>query len=208
VHLNLGAFKLGHKNYHFCYGTTFVGTWNQQSDGAFSGTWNRSGFQDLYYDFAAIRDGTSNTIAMGERTHRPSNRRVLGNVAWNVAMPSPSTGYPAVCLAQVTGRDYNAGVSLSTWSSGELWAFGHPHWNAFVTVLPPNSPSCSPHTGDNLSNASGLFTATSLHPGGVQVVMVDGSVRFVPNTINSTGGPTLWGVWGAMGTRDGGESGN
>jgi prepilin-type N-terminal cleavage/methylation domain-containing protein len=193
---------IAHKNYHFCYGTTIANNWNTESNGAFSANRVQAGIvKDIYYDLAAIRDGTSNTIAMGERSHRPTNRRIIGNVAFN------STIDPATCLTYRNGRDYIAGVSLTSWSSGELWAFGHPHWNIFNTVLPPNSPSCTNHPGDNLSNASGIFSATSLHPGGVQVLMCDASVTFIADTINSTGGPSGFGVWGALGTRDGGEPG-
>ncbi len=41
-------------------------------------------------------------------------------------------------------------------------------------------------------------TSRSYHPGGVQSLMVDGSVRFVANTIEGT-------VWRALGTVAGGE---
>ena len=75
-----------------------------------------------------------------------------------------------------------------------------------MTVLPPNGPSCTAHNNDNLSNASGIWTASSWHPGGVNGVLADGSVRFIPSTINSTGGPTLYGVWGGLGTRAGQEA--
>ncbi|MBW3598218.1 MAG: DUF1559 domain-containing protein [Planctomycetes bacterium] len=194
------AAGIGHKNYYFCYGTTISGNWNSESNGPFSGSQDRPRVVDIYFDFAAIRDGTSNTIAMGERAHRPSNRRITGNVAFN------STIDPATCLSFVAGREYASGVSLTSWSAGELWAFGHPHWNCFVTVLPPNSPSCTNHGGDNLSNASGIFSANSHHPGGVQVVMVDGSTQFISETINAQGGISGFGVWGGMGTRDGGET--
>jgi len=40
--------------------------------------------------------------------------------------------------------------------------------------------------------------ARSLHPGGVNVALADGSVRFVKNTVNVN-------VWRAVGTRNGGE---
>jgi hypothetical protein len=39
----------------------------------------------------------------------------------------------------------------------------------------------------------------------VNGVLADGSVRFVSSDINSLGGPSLYGVWGALGTRMGGE---
>lgn len=190
---------IGHKNYFFCYGTTIQNNWNRQSTGAFSGTSNQGSVVDVYYKFADVQDGTSNTIAMGERSHRPQNRGVVGNVAYGTTLD------PATCLTYDVAGEYDPAVSLTSWSSGELWAFGHPHWNCFVTVLAPNGPSCTNHGGDNLSNASGIFTATSRHPGGIQVVMVDGSVDFIAETISTVGGRSGFGVWGALGTRAGGE---
>ena len=44
----------------------------------------------------------------------------------------------------------------------------------------------------------GIATARSHHGGGVNVLFVDGSSRFVPETIRRP-------VWRAMGTRNGGE---
>ena len=75
-----------------------------------------------------------------------------------------------------------------------------------------------------------ILTANSYHPGGVNVCRVDGSVIFVSESIDSgrlnepayrsaggqdstavisrrnDEGPSAYGVWGAMGTKDGGEA--
>lgn len=83
---------------------------------------------------------------------------------------------------------------------------GHPHFNAFLTVLSPNGPSCTSHNNMNLSGAPVLATASSRHPGGVNVLMGDGATCFIPQTINSVGGMSGYGVWGALGTRSGKES--
>lgn len=42
-------------------------------------------------------------------------------------------------------------------------------------------------------------TASSLHPGGINVAIADGSVKFVSSTVDQD-------VWWALGTRDGGEA--
>ena len=56
---------------------------------------------------------------------------------------------------------------------------------------------------------------SSSHTGGVNVVFLDGSVRFVSETVNAgdpsisavgLSGPSPFGVWGAMGTISGGEA--
>jgi len=193
---------IGHKNYYFCYGTTYANNWDRESNGAFSGSHapNWPTVKDIYRRFADIRDGTSTTLAMSEKVHRTTRRTVIGNTCYAISSLTPAT-----CLTQVSGSEYATGVALTTWSPGELWTMGHPFWNAFVTVLSPNGPSCTNWGSDNMSNASGIFTANSRHPGGVLVVMVDGSVDFVSDSIDAVGGASGYGVWGAMGTRDGGE---
>jgi prepilin-type processing-associated H-X9-DG protein len=66
----------------------------------------------------------------------------------------------------------------------------HVTINGFYT---PNSPKPdSSHHGDVISSSR------SNHPGGVQVVMADGSVRFAPDSIDL-------GLWRALFTRAQGE---
>ena len=66
----------------------------------------------------------------------------------------------------------------------------------------------------------GLYTASSFHQGGVFAVMGDGSVRFVTDTVDAgnqsadaqvsstfkLNSQSPYGVWGAMGSRCGGET--
>jgi hypothetical protein len=59
-------------------------------------------------------------------------------------------------------------------------------------------------------NSTAQMAPRSMHPGGVHVMMVDSSVRFVGNDIDSKGskdgcGPRPHGVWQAIHTRAGGE---
>jgi prepilin-type processing-associated H-X9-DG protein len=78
-------------------------------------------------------------------------------------------------------------------------------------VLPPNAPSC---TNSDNDTGYGIWTPTSYHPGGVNVSLADGSVRFISETINAgsstatevTTGLSPYGVWGALGSIGGGES--
>jgi prepilin-type processing-associated H-X9-DG protein len=66
----------------------------------------------------------------------------------------------------------------------------------------------------NADSQGGVLSAGSYHPGGVMGVMADGSVRFINETINTgnlatawvAAGPSPYGVWGAMGSIDGGEA--
>ena len=96
----------------------------------------------------------------------------------------------------------------------------------FHAVLPPNSPSCR-NGADLRTPATAWYSVTSHHPGGVMVSMVDASTRFITDSISvgallddtepgsSAGGgsvthypshPSRFGVWGALGSMNGGES--
>src|SRR5207248_859298 len=55
-----------------------------------------------------------------------------------------------------------------------------------------------PHTSGFRDNTSLPVSASSYHTGGVNLVMADGSVRFVRDSIN-------FAAWQAMGSRAGGE---
>jgi prepilin-type processing-associated H-X9-DG protein len=87
-------------------------------------------------------------------------------------------------------------------------------YTGFVTIMPPNSPTCTLNSTEQIW---GLFTATSNHTGGVNCGFADGSVRFVNDAVDTGGlpnapqgsaltGESPYGVWGALGTPEGGES--
>ena len=83
--------------------------------------------------------------------------------------------------------------------------------HAFHTVLPPNAPSCLYDAQWVLS--FNIITPSSNHTGGVQLALADGAVRFISETIDvgslpeaAMSGRSNFGVWGALGSRNGGES--
>lgn len=90
-----------------------------------------------------------------------------------------------------------------------------PTLSAFTTVMPPNSPSCFKYNREQGQVV--LIPPTSYHSGGVNVGMLDGSVRFISDTIDTNGladiptginlkGASPMGVWGALGSPNGGET--
>jgi hypothetical protein len=67
-------------------------------------------------------------------------------------------------------------------------------------VSTPNTNSCAGiGFGSNMTNMAMQVSANSYHPGGVEVMMGDGSVRFTANTVDLS-------TWRALGTRNGRES--
>src|SRR5690606_26315526 len=94
-------------------------------------------------------------------------------------------------------------TSLSSYRSGQIWTLGHPWatiWNRYFHFGPPNMHSCDtdPSTFNGLGGGQGVVPPTSNHPGGVNICFVDGSVRFVKDTVDLQ-------TWWALGTRGGGE---
>ena len=190
------------KNYKFCVGTTINNNYNQPTNGMFQ--FSQCGFKGM----RDCTDGSSNTIACAETaTGIPATRSILGNAVYGV---SGFETNPTICKALLgANQTYTTGSTVSSWGQGSLWGFGHPHWSAVTTVLPPNQPSCITG-GDNPSDAYGIHTPSSYHTGGIHALMCDGAVRFISNNIDAgnygAGSPASFGTWGALGTASGSEA--
>jgi prepilin-type processing-associated H-X9-DG protein len=66
-------------------------------------------------------------------------------------------------------------------------------------VSPPNSLTCAGlGFPGSMANMAMQVPPSSLHPGGVNMLMGDGSVRFIKNSIALQ-------TWRGLGTRNGGE---
>jgi len=194
---------IGFLNYKFCVGTAVANNdwaWSGPQNGVFAGYPQAYGIND-------ILDGTSNTILMAERcggnVQVPND--VFGNTAGVGGFSNPDvyplTNNPGItaCAATVTGSSggnlYRPGTTIPTvstgaWFSGARWPDGRPYYNTINTVLPPNGPSCT----QNFDGGWSMMAATSRHAGGVQVVMADGSVRFIQQSVNLQ-------TWQGLGTR-------
>ncbi|MDR3197719.1 MAG: DUF1559 domain-containing protein [Planctomycetaceae bacterium] len=186
-----------------------------------------------YKNFSAATDGLSNTIAVSEaaclpepHTSSSGSPGTVANVKGGTAGGTDVNGTavmnngPQVCLLRISSTDRTMLTgNLARVNRGGPITDGLYTTSGFVTVLPPNSPSCVSSTSTDATN--GIMSATSYHRGGVNVVMGDGAVRFVSETIDCgdlsfapgtlggsavLNGQSLWGVWGALGSLQGGES--
>ena len=79
------------------------------------------------------------------------------------------------------------------------WVMGEMCCTTYNHVSPPNTKSCGgvPFPG-SMANMSVQVPPSSFHPGGVNVLMGDGAVRFIRNGVSLL-------TWRALATRDGGE---
>jgi prepilin-type processing-associated H-X9-DG protein len=139
---------------------------------------------------------------------------------------------PDLVLGARNGNE-TTGTNIKLLSGGTRWFNADSFYTWFNAILPPNSPSVwvggvDSGTG-NQARSAAILPPTSYHTGGANVGLMDGSVRFVSDTVdwqsNPTGngiiadknngyplcvyqGESPFGVWGAVGSRDGGESRN
>ncbi|MDR0609263.1 MAG: DUF1559 domain-containing protein [Planctomycetaceae bacterium] len=180
---------------------------------------NRAPFSPfMWKELGAANDGTSNTIAISETAtpKETSDNAIRGGIATSCGTgihTNPKTN----CFDKRDPANPNYFKTTVTYHSlrGARVDRGRLAYGGFNTVLPPNSPSCAVNgPGDTSDDGYGLMSSSSYHPGGVNSGFLDGSVHFVQDGINcgnlSTApvrtGTSPFGVWGAAGSINGGES--
>lgn len=173
---------------------------------------------ESWIKFRDILDGTSNTLAFSESASAANGNfslEVKGGSGANSALLDPDGAqpvmHPDVCVTGVIDPN-NRNLYLNACDSwrGNFFQTGTA-WNGFHTVVPPNGPSCWDST---TAWYVAIFTPNSYHPGGVHGALLDGSVRFITDSIDSgdltknqpVSGKSPYGVWGALGTHQGGET--
>ncbi len=166
--------------------------------------------------FRDVLDGLANTVAMTEiNTDLGDN-----DITTRFAQPGRAVlTNPSLCRAQIDQNRPRFWGAAATPVGGDengrgySWAFGMPLHSGVQTILPPNRELC---TSNNWFHDQ-VVSASSRHQGGCHVLMGDGAVKFVTDSINAgtgdlpsvgnftgaapAGSPSPYGLWGSLGTR-------
>jgi len=160
--------------------------------------WDGSLMANGVVSLSRFIDGTSNTAIFSEWVKGPAqgapayNSNVL-SVSYNAVSNFQAPPYINYVDWQYAQQCQNSMVTQNWMWKGEYWAaasgsdiYGHSQ--------PPNRRAC--HWGDVGSSMDG---ASSMHPGGVNVLFGDGSVKFIKNSVSYVS-------WYALATPSGGEA--
>ena len=192
--------------------------------------------------FRDVLDGLANTIAMGEIITDLGERDIRatpiqGNPnGWTNARTGGGVGYTAGpymnpmwcveqnyidperptkwCDAQSTGCTVPSGVQQNRSGRGMNWANYRPQVTGVWTTRPPNTETCLGQWSD-----PGSLSTSSHHQGGAHILMGDGAVIFITNSIEAgdqrahirnldvrPGDESPYGLWGALGSRNAKET--
>jgi prepilin-type N-terminal cleavage/methylation domain-containing protein/prepilin-type processing-associated H-X9-DG protein len=173
-----------------------------------------------FFGFESVTDGTANTGLFSEKllgwsagnngaalttTSSEAKRGIYVISTISVAYNSQSTALAqqSVQACQSIPSGSAQATNNTGWLNGFSWCLGyewHTVVNSYHHYNTPNKFTClnASDPGGLWGGTSGMSTANSNHPAGVNVCFADGSVRFVKDTVAAS-------TWWALGSRNGGE---
>jgi prepilin-type N-terminal cleavage/methylation domain-containing protein len=176
----------GQVNYRSCTGST----WSARvSDGMFG--------QSTRIGPADVRDGLSNTAAMSERLrgHDDYQNVDVKSDQFRLAAPWTEAAFTEWCATLSDAEAIALPKHYSSATAGLTWLEGNMSWTRYNHVLTPGHKTCV----NGVTWNGVIMTAGSRHDGGVGLLLGDGSVRFVKETVSPP-------IWRALGTIAGGET--
>lgn len=167
--------------------------------------------QYSFVRFGEISDGTAYTLAMSEHVVGFNGAATIHGAYVRADGVDFAANPQANCyIYKGIGESFQSPPILEN-LRGVNYAWGAMVVAGMTTVLPPNSIGCT--NGQSEWGGSHILPPDSNHPTGVNAVRADGSVSFVADNIDTgdltlpsvQGGMSPYGVWGALGSRNGGE---
>jgi len=158
---------------------------------------------------AQLTDGTSNTIAFAESTVGIPGQTARQKLIGLAKLTLPAAAIQQNAFTNPAGVNSGIAACSAAWQAGstasvdiqrgDSWQQGGICMTMFNTVCTPNDQADEWAYCSNSSGAVANYSnADSYHPGGVNALMGDGSVKFVKNSVNQT-------AWWALGSIAGGE---
>jgi prepilin-type processing-associated H-X9-DG protein len=146
---------------------------------------------------AAITDGTSNTAFFSEKL-RGSGQRDRDARSDSMITAAP-TSMDATYQTCVSTNPLTA--TRLTHAQGASWVMGEMCCTQYNHVNTPNKGTCAGlgFANNSMANMPMVVPPSSQHPGGVNTLFGDGSVRFIKDAVSLQ-------IWRALGTRNGGEA--
>ncbi len=163
-------------------------------------------------------DGTSNTILYAESLVGNSsgaaispftqrNNGVTGVSAASIAEAADASAIPyttVVAAMQACNNAYRNSTNALSAVTGNRWGWGAMTMTLFNTVVPPSSTTylfnaCRDQCSGCGPDDSIFSNVQSNHPGGANILMTDGSSRFIKNSVSPQ-------TWMALGTKANGET--
>ena len=181
--------------------------------------------------FRDVLDGLSNTILAGEIATDLGDRAITthqytypgtGSTHFRTMRDRPYACRVLDNIDPLRPQFWNQTVMVgsiglvpSNYGRGFRWASAGQVYTVVNTILPPNRELCG--VWDN-NTVQGMFPPSSRHPGGVHILMGDGAVRFITDSIEAgdqnagtvhsggtgaqaPGSKSPYGLWGALGTK-------
>ncbi|WP_165075584.1 DUF1559 family PulG-like putative transporter [Paludisphaera rhizosphaerae] len=152
--------------------------------------------ENMPVTLASITDGTSNTVVFSEWVkgrNAGTTRNGTDQVYYIGFAELPGKTplqYQQACQASTKIAYSQKGIDWLLMSCGKGGSYSH--------IMPPNQNACWWGTGDTNNTDNTVVGASSYHSGGVNAGFLDGSVKFIKNSVSS---PTWW----AIATKSGGE---
>ena len=212
-------------SYAACFGTDATGgdyAWNNNNDAYYHQ--DPLGSPGLFayaisYGVQHCTDGTSNTVAYAEwlvgdgkgasgSKYRGNSEGMDGTTITGLQNVQSNPQLVIASLQQCMTTflaEPNSNTANITDVKGWRWAIGCYGFAVFNTIQTPNDPQypvggCqAAYTGsENWADPAWSIGAASNHPGGANVLMGDGHVMFIKNSISRT-------TWWGLGTKAGSE---